>query len=132
RVGKGDVLQRLPVGDLVRQRPVVTFEHRDEQGQREERVGTQLEEPHVVPTDEYVALLVGEGQPGRPLAGVAVEDRVGHLLLPPRDRAGRGIAVALDELGIAVDGVEELVQQVLAHRRLPSGYQVKYASIVWN
>ena len=31
-----------------------------------------------------------------------------------------------------VHGVQELVQQVLAHAAAPFGYQVKYASMVWN
>jgi hypothetical protein len=30
-----------------------------------------------------------------------------------------------DELGILVDGVQELVEQVLAHSGTPFGYQVK-------
>ena len=35
--------------------------------------------------------------------------------------AARVLAVALDELGVAVDGEQELVQQVLAHAGLRSG-----------
>src|SRR5690606_11027525 len=111
---------------------VVALEHRVAQRQREERVRAQLEQPRVVVPGEGGALVVVEAQPGARLAPVAVEDAVGLFPLPPRDGLLRLVPVALDELGVAVDGEEELVQQVLAHLPAPFGYQVKYASIVWN
>src|SRR4051794_19691054 len=114
-VGKREVLHRLAVGDLVLQRPVVALEHRDEQRQGQKRVGPHLEQRDVVLLDERASFVVGEGEPGRALAAVTVEERVGHLLLPPRHGAGGIGPVSLDQFGIAVDGVEELVEKVLAH-----------------
>jgi hypothetical protein len=110
---------------------VVALEHRDEQGEREERVRAHLEQRHVVVLAQRPPLVLGEGQPRRPLGVGAVEQRAGHLGLPPLHGAGRVGAVALGQVGVAVDGVEELVQQVPAHADAPVpvgtpfGYQVK-------
>ena len=60
------------------------------------------------------------------------QDDVGTLGFPPGDGAARVFAVALNQLWVAVDGEKELVEEVLAHAFTPFGYQVKYASIVWN
>src|SRR5215472_9185842 len=88
-----------------------------------------------------LALGVVEGQPRAALGVGHVEYRVRPFRLPPGDRAARVVPVPLHQFGVAVDGVEEFVQQVLAHCATPlafgslvaaSGYQVKYASIVWN
>src|SRR5215207_9872495 len=131
-VRQPQVLHGLAVRLLVLQRTVVAFEQRDEQRQREERVGAQFEQPHMVLVAQGPALLIGEGEPGRLLTGGAVEEPVGEHLLPPGHGAGGVRAVPLDQFGVAIDGVEELVQQVLAHAGTPFGYQVKYASIVWK
>src|SRR5215204_4750486 len=82
---------------------------------------THLEQRHVIVLSECPALFVG-----------AVQDLVGHLPFPPGHRLRRVCTVTLDQLGIAVDGEEELVQQVFAHTSAPFGYHVKYASMVWN
>jgi hypothetical protein len=103
---------------------VVALEHRDEQRQRQERVRAQLEELRVVVPGQRFAFLVVEGEPCALLGVDAVEDPVRLFGLPPRDRADGIGAVALDEFRVAVDREEELVQQVLTHRRSP-GYQVK-------
>src|ERR1035437_5329535 len=131
-VGQLDVLHGPGVRQLVLQRPVVTLEHRDEQREGEKRVRAELEERHVVVLADGQAFGGGEGQPGGPLRRMAVEQGVGHLPFPPVQRPARVLAVPLDELGIAVHREQELVQQVLTHLNAPSGYQVKYASMVWN
>jgi hypothetical protein len=109
------VLKGRTVGTLVLQGTMITFEHRDEQREGQERVRPHLEQGHVIVLAQRSTLVLVEGQPGAPLIAVAVEDPVGHLGLPPGHRAGRIGPVALDELWIAVDGEQELVQQVLAH-----------------
>jgi hypothetical protein len=109
---------------------MITFEHRDEQGQRQKRMCTHFEQGHVIVLLECPALLVVERQPGAALVIGAVQDLVGHLPFPPGHRLRGGCTVALDQLGIAVDGEEELVQQVFAHPTAPFGYHVKYASMV--
>jgi hypothetical protein len=48
---------------------VVALEHRDEEREREERVGAHLEERDVVVLAQRAALLVGELQPGALLGG---------------------------------------------------------------
>ncbi len=112
---------------------MIALEHRDEEGQRQERMRPQLEQPRIVVRRQRLPLDVVEAQPGGRLAAVTAEDAVGVLALPPLHRGARLLAVALDQLGIAVHGEQELVQQVLAHAPAPpSGYQVKYASMVWN
>ena len=40
-------------------------------------------------------------------------------------RLARLVAIPLDEFGVAVDGEQELVEQVFAHAGAPFGYQVK-------
>ena len=116
---------RPAVRDLVLQRPVVALEHRDEQREREERVRAHLEQRDVVvlgaEPSRSSSVNASQVDPRR----CAVEDPVGHLGLPPGDGARRVLAVALDQRRVAVDGEEELVQQVLAHASAPSGYQVK-------
>src|SRR6478752_2346272 len=82
-------------------------------------------EPGRVLPLEGQRLGVVELQPGAALGPRAVEDHDGLLGLPPRHGAARVGAVALDQLRVAVDGVQELVQQVLAHASTPFGYQVK-------
>src|SRR6478609_8604377 len=136
-----DVLHALGVGGLVFERAVVALEHGDEQGQRQERVRAHLEQSDVVVFAKRSALGLCEGQPAGLLGGDAVEQLPGPLGLPPVD-GGCGVgAVALNEFGVAVDGVEELVEQVFAHRAtfvsvaaaaevaggcgVPLGYQVK-------
>jgi hypothetical protein len=104
---------------------VVAFEHRDEQRQRQERVRAQLEQFDVVVAGQRRAFLVGEGQPGAGLAAVAVENSIGAFQFPPGDRSVRIVAVSLDQQGITVDGVQEFVDQILAHAGAPFGYQVK-------
>src|SRR5262249_58304503 len=74
---------------------VVALEQGDEQGQREERVGPELEQLRVVVGRERLALGVGQRQPGAPLALVTAEDHVGALGLPPLHGAARVGAVAL-------------------------------------
>src|ERR1700741_4556911 len=112
---------------------VVPLEQRDEQRQRQERVRAELEQLRVVVCGQRLALRVVERKPARLLAGEHVQDDVGPLGLPPLDGAPGVLAVALDEFRVPVDGVKELVQQVLGHQATPPfGYQVKYASIVWN
>jgi hypothetical protein len=86
---------------------------------------TQGEERRIVVSDERRAFVVVEREPGAGLAAVAVENAVGHLRLPPSEGVSGLGEVALDEVGIAVDGGEEVVQGVLAHAGTPFGYQVK-------
>src|SRR5215469_5562015 len=111
---------------------IVALEHGDEQRQRQERVRAELEQPGIVVRGQGLPLVVVELQPGAALVTVHVQDRVGPLGFPPLNGAARVFPVPLDELGVAVDGVQELVQQVLAHAPAPFGYQVKYASMVWK
>ena len=96
---------------------VVALEHRDEQGQRQEGVGAEREEGPVVVPGERGPFRVVEGEPRRPLVGDAAEQPVGLLGLPPRHGADRVLPVALDERRVAVDGEEELVDQIPTHRR---------------
>ena len=104
---------------------VVALEHGDEESQRKEGVGAELEQLHVIVSGERLPLLVREDQPGRTLLLVAVQDQVRPPPLPPLDEAARVLAVALDQLRVAVDSEEELVEEVLAQRLSPPGYQVK-------
>src|SRR3984957_9754372 len=105
---------------------VVPLEQRDEQGEGQEVVRAQLEQPDVVVGGQGLPLVAGELQPGAAFRARAVEQQVGLLRLPPSDRPARVFPVALDQGRVAVDGVEELVDEVLAHRAaVPSGYQVK-------
>src|SRR5580704_890869 len=133
-IGHGPVAEPGRVLPLEGQRLlVVPLEERDEQGQRQEVVRPEFEQRHVVVRGQGLALGGGEFQPGAALRARAVEEQVGPLRLPPGDGAARILPVALDQFRIPVDGVEELVGEVLAHRAAaPSGYQVKYASMVWN
>src|SRR4029453_10956222 len=127
--------ERCAVRPLVLKRPVVSLEHGEEERQGEDRVRPHAEQRHMVLLDQRLPLVVGEREPGAGLAGVAAEQSVRHGPLPPRHGAGRVLAVPVDEIRVAVDGEEELVQEVLAHADAPSapfGYQVKYASMVWN
>ncbi|MGD0935203.1 MAG: CopD family protein [Streptosporangiaceae bacterium] len=104
---------------------VVPLEHRDPQGQGQERVRAQLEQGDVVVHRQRIALLLGERQPRAGLTGDAVEDLVRLPGFPPGDRARRVGAVPLHQLRVTVDGEQELVDQVLAHSPAPAGYQVK-------
>src|SRR5580704_800803 len=129
RSGRYIWVRHLPVTEprgkfpLERQRlRVVALEHRDEQRQQQERVRPELEQRDVVVRAECVPFGPGELQPGAALRDV--QDHVRPLGLPPVHRAARVLAVALDQLRVAVDRVEELVDQVLAHEEA-SGYQVK-------
>src|ERR1700684_1234460 len=97
-------------------RVVVPLEQRDEQGEGQEVVRAQLEELDVVVAGQGLPLVAGELQPGAAFRARAVEQQVGLLRLPPSDRPARVFPVALDQVRVAVDGVEELVDQVLAHR----------------
>src|ERR1700683_2363944 len=131
RSGRYIWVRYLPVTEprrkfaLERQRlRVVALEHRDEQRQQQERVCPELEQRDVVVPAEGVAFGVGELQPGAALRRRAVQDHVRPLGLPPVHRAAGVLAVALDQFRVAVDRVEELVDQVLAHQEA-SGYQVK-------
>ena len=57
------MLHRLAIGDLVLQRAVVALEHRDEERQREERMGAHLEESHVVlPGEQLRVFVLKEGK----------------------------------------------------------------------
>jgi hypothetical protein len=47
-IGQVQVVHRPGVGQLVFQRSVIALEHRDEQGEGQERVGAKLEQPHVI------------------------------------------------------------------------------------
>src|SRR5580692_3266542 len=127
-----------PVGEALRvlkleaeRLVVVAFKHRNEQRQCQERVSAHSVERGEVVGAQGLALLIVEREPGRSFRGVTVDDVVGLLAFPPADCLGRLGAIPLDELGVAVDGVEELVQQIAAHLAA-SGYQVKYASMVWK
>jgi hypothetical protein len=105
---------------------VVALEQGDEQGQDQEVVRAHLEQRDVVVGGQRLPFGVGEPQPGAALGARAVEDSVGLLGLPPGHGAARVGAVALDQFRVPVDGVQELVQQVLAHcAATPFGYQVK-------
>src|ERR1035437_7931417 len=66
-----------------------------------------------------MAFLLSEGQPGRGLTGDAVQQLVGSLGLPPRHGCRGGRSVPRDKFRVAVDGEQELVQQVLAHADTP-------------
>src|SRR6478609_4446798 len=131
-IGQRQVRHRGTVRPLVFERSVVALEHRDEQRQRQERVRTQLEQSDVVVLDQRLAFVRRELLPGAVLRGRAVQQLVRDLGLPPGDRAGRVRAVPLHQVRVAVDGEQEFIQQILAHARAPFGYQVKYASMVWN
>src|SRR5581483_3076242 len=115
---------------------VIALEQRDVEREGQERVRPELEQLGVVMSPERFAFGIIKGQPRAPLPLVAVQDEVGLLGLPPGHGAARVRAVPLDQLRVPVHGVEELVQQVLAHISSPPipprGYQVKYASMVWN
>src|SRR5262245_60516633 len=133
RVRQRVVRQLAGVLQLEAQRlGVVTLEHGDKEGERQERVGAQLEQSRVVVGGQCGALVVLELQPRGRLAQVAGEDPVGLAGFPPLDRPLWIIAVALHQVRVAVDGEQELVQEILAHAGTPLGYQVKYASIVWK
>ena len=93
---------------------------------------SQLEQLDVVIRRQRLALFVGKLLPRAAFDLGQVQDDVGPLGFPPGDGAARVFAVALNQLWVAVDGEEELVEEVLAHASTPFGYQVKYASIVWN
>jgi hypothetical protein len=113
-VGHREVGQAPGVLELEAERLlVVALEHGDVQGQREERVRAELEQLRVVMPGQGRPLYVVELQPGGALGAGHVQDDVGSLGLPPLDGAPGVFPVPLDELGVAVDGVEELVQQVL-------------------
>src|SRR5262249_22781491 len=97
----------------------VALEHGDPQGQGEKRMSPQVEQGDLVVRTQGRALLVSEGEPGRRLTAVAVEDPVGLVGLPPGDRPFWIVTVPLDQLGVTVDRKEELVQQVLTHESPP-------------
>jgi hypothetical protein len=104
---------------------VITLEHGDPESQGEERMRTHLEQRDVIVSSERTTFGVGESQPGRGLTGVAVQDLVRLLGLPPGDQAGWILPVLLHQQWIPIDGEQELVEQVLAHASTPFGYQVK-------
>ena len=105
---------------------VVAFEEGDEQGQREEAVCAQLKQRRVIVAGERATLGVSEGEPGAALGTGAVQDDARLLGLPLGDGPVRILTVALHQIRIAVDRVQELVDQVLAHCASTAfGYQVK-------
>jgi hypothetical protein len=85
----------------------------------------QFEQLHIVVCGQRLAFLIVEPLPGAALDPGQVQDQVGPLRLPPFDRSARARAITLHQLGIAVDRVQELVEQVPAHWATPLGYHVK-------
>src|SRR5215469_17753415 len=75
RVGEGPVAEAGGVLALEPERfVVIALEQGDEQGQREERVGPELEQLRVVVRRERLALGVGQRQPRALLALMTAED----------------------------------------------------------
>src|SRR5579885_77245 len=95
-------------------------------------VRPELEKFDVVMSSQRLALFVAKLQPGAAFAFWQVQNNVGPLGFPPGDCASRIGAVTLNQLRVAVDGNEEFVEKILAHASAPFGYQVKWASLVWN
>src|SRR5579863_5856878 len=133
RVGQRPVLELARVLELEAQRlRVVTLEEGDKERERQKIVRSKLEKLDVVMRRQGFALFIAKLLPGAAFGLGQVQDDVSSLGLPPCDGAARIFAVALNQNGIAVDGEEELIEEILAHASAPFGYQVIYASIVWK
>src|SRR5918912_2939221 len=125
-VGQRPVLKLPRILALEPQRlRIVTLKQSDKEREREERVRAQFEKLDVVMRRQRLALFIGEPLPGAAFAFGQIQDDIGLLGFPPGDGSTWVFAVALNQRWVAVDGKEELVEEIFAHASTPFVYQVK-------
>src|SRR6266699_2359037 len=133
RVGQRPVLEFPRILALEPERlRIVTLEQGNKERERQEVVRSKLEKLDVVMRSQRFAFFAGKLLPRAAFDLRQVQDDVGSIGFPPGDCAARVFAVAPNQLRVAVNGEEEFVEEILTHASTPFGYQVIYASIVWN
>src|SRR5947209_19991057 len=115
RVGQRPVLELPRVLALEPERLIiVTLEQGNTERERQEMVRSQLEQLDEVMRRQCLALFVGKLLPRAAFDLGQVQNGVGPLGFPPGDGTARIFSVALNQLWVAVDGEEGLVEEILA------------------
>ena len=126
RVGERPVLEVACILTLKCQRLlVVTLKEGDKKRERQEIVRPKLKELHIIVGCQCFALFVGKVLPGATLALRKVQNDISTLVFPPGNCATGVFTVPLDQLWIAVNREEELIEKIFTHASTPFGYQVK-------